>query len=256
MAKKSIGEKKQDKERQENLALQRILTVILCGLAAEIYLITVNKFYFYGTVSSMLAWNVVLRYGTYLGLVLLVAGIGVAVWKREDRRLRRPMLWMAGVGAFLAVSGYVLRKVFEGGATIMCTAVAVVAILAVLYFLYQHECMLTVVSLSGALFAAWVCAHAVSSRWRIPVLLGTIASVAALAVLAYLTRKAQGSDGMLFGQRVISPGADYRVMYAAYALSAVAVILAWAVPAIAVGLEWALAVLLFAALAYYTTKLM
>ena len=41
MAKKSISEKRAERERQENQTLQRVFNVFLLGLAAEVYLFIV-----------------------------------------------------------------------------------------------------------------------------------------------------------------------------------------------------------------------
>ncbi len=73
----------------ENQALHRVFNVFLLGLAAECYLFIVQRFYTASTVSSLLLWDRILRWGVWLGLVMLVAGVVVAVVKRNQAKLRR-----------------------------------------------------------------------------------------------------------------------------------------------------------------------
>ena len=111
----------------ENQALHRVFNVFLLGLAAECYLFIVQRFYTASTVSSLLLWDRILRWGVWLGLVMLVAGLVVAVVKRNQAKLRTAMTWVAGIGAFLAVSGWVITRFFDQnrGITAMCIAVPV-----------------------------------------------------------------------------------------------------------------------------------
>lgn len=255
MAKKSIDEKKLEREQQENWAMQHILNVFLAGLVAECYLFLVNRGYKNGSVDSMLAWHAILGYGIWIGLALLAAGVGVAIWKRNDRRLFRIMAWTGGVGLFLCVSSYVIRSLFDSGVTVMCVLTAAAMGLGILYFLYQRECVIAMLALSGSFLAVWVCGHRDAGVWPARIVIGVLASVAVLAGAAVLTQRAQKRDGMLGNVRIATPGSDYRILYAAYVLGGAAILAALFFPAIAVGLEWALGVLVFAALAYYTTKL-
>ena len=79
MAKKSISQKRAERQQQENQALNRVFLVFLLGLAAECYLFVVYRNYVMGSVPAMLAWRNVLRYGSVIGLVLLIAGAVLAV---------------------------------------------------------------------------------------------------------------------------------------------------------------------------------
>ena len=54
MAKKPISQKRADREKQENLALQRVFNVFLLGIAAEVYLFIVYRNYIMGTPDSLL----------------------------------------------------------------------------------------------------------------------------------------------------------------------------------------------------------
>ena len=257
--KKSISQKKADKEKQDNLVLSRVYYVFLVGLVAECYLFLVYRGYAVGSVDSMLAWNTVLKVLMWVGLAALVIGAVVWYMKREDKKLRRIMPWVAGAGAFFALSGWVMTHFFSNGmgVTTMCVLVPNVAVFVLVYLLYQHECALSTVALGGAMFTVWVrSASASSNHWKIPVIVGCIAALALLAAAAYLANKAQKDEGKLKKIQVLSPECDYRILYAALAVAAVGVLLAVLLPAISVYLMWLLGVALFAELVYFTTKLM
>lgn len=259
MSSKKISQKRAEKEREDNRVLNRIYYVFLLGLAAECFLFLVYRGYSWGTVQSMLVWHKILVALTWLGLAALVGGAAVAVWKKEDRKLRTIMTWTAGAGAFFFVSGWMVTHFFTNafGTVAMCILVAVLAVLALIYFLYQHECTLSTAMLGGAMFSVWLRgATAQSDMWRIPVIVGCVLVAAVLAAVIYLADKARKDGGKLWGLRVFSVECDYRILYAALAVAAVGVLLAAVLPMIAYYLMWALGVALFAELVYYTTKLM
>ena len=103
MAKKSISEKRAERERQENQTLQRVFNVFLLGLAAEVYLFIVYRGYVAGSVGSMLVWHQLLRWGSWIGLAAAVAGAGVGWWKREDKKLRTFLCTAALAGSMFTV---------------------------------------------------------------------------------------------------------------------------------------------------------
>lgn len=259
MSKKPVSQKRAERARQENMTLQRVFYVFLLGLAAECYLFLVYRGYAVGSVDSLLIWHQILTWGTWLGLVMLIAGAVVGYVKRADRRLCTTMAWVGGVGAFLAVSGWVVTHFFDNnaGITAMCIMVPILAVLGLVFLLFQHECFLSTVALTGALFAVWVRgAAAASGAWRVPVIIGAVFGAVLLVLAAGLTRKAQQGGGKLWGVRVYSPECDYRVLYGVLAIAFVCVLLAVAASSLAYYLMWVLGILLFAELVYYTTKLM
>ena len=80
-----------------------------------------------------------------------------------------------------------------------------------------------------------------------------------LVVLTALTAKIQKQDGMWKAGakvRLLPVDCDYRMLYLAYALSFVAILLAVVVVTTTYYSMWVLGVALFAFAVYYTTKLM
>ena len=257
--KKPISQKKVDKEKEENKVLNRVYYVFLLGLAAECYLFLVYRGYAAGTVTSMLAWHNVLTVCKWLGLVALVAGAVGAYLKREDKKLRVILTWAAGVGAFFAVSGWLITNFFSSGAgvTMACVVTAVAAILALVFMLYQHECTLTTAALVGAMCTVWARGGSfLSDRWAVPVVIGCVLGLAVLGLAAYVANQAQKDEGKFRKVQVLSLECDYRILYAGLAVAAAGVLIALLVPSISVYLMWLLGVALFAELVYYTTKLM
>ena len=258
-SKKSISQKKAEKEKQENLVLNRVYYVFLLGLAAECYLFLVYRGYAMGSVGSMLTWHTVLKVLMWAGLAALVIGAIAGYVKREDKKLRKIMTWVAGAGGFFAVSGWIITHFFSNalGVTAMCVFVPILAVLALIYLLYQHECALNTAALGGAMFSVWVRGATVNSgTWKIPVIAGCVVALALLAAAAYLVNKAQKAGGKLWKRQVLSLECDYRILFAGLAVAAAGVLIGLLVPAISVYLMWLLGVALFAELVYYTTKMM
>lgn len=259
MSKKPISQKRADREKQESLALHRVFNVFLLGLAAECYLLLVYRGYAMGTIDSLLVWHQILTWGMYLGLVMLAAGIAVGVAKRQDRRLRTAMTWVAAVGFFFALSGWVITFFFDNnrGVTAMCVLVPIAVVLALVFLLFQPECFLGTLALSCALFTVWARgATSDSAAFGMVVIAGGVAGAALLAAAAYLASRAQKAGGRLWGLRVFSPECDYRVVYGVLGGALACVALALAAPSIAYYLMWVLGIGLFAELVFYTTKLM
>lgn len=257
--KKPISQKRADREKQDNRVLTRIYYVFLLGLAAECYLFLVYRGYSWGSVQSMLVWHKILTVLTWAGLIALGAGIGGAIASRENRKRRTIMTWVAGAGAFFFMSGWIITHFFTNafGTIAMCIMVPILAVLALIYLLYQHECALSTAVLAGSMFSVWLRgASAQSDIWRVPVIVGCAVVVLGLAAVLFLSNKARKDEGKLWGVRVFSVECDYRVLFAAVAVAAAAVLLAAVLPAIAYYFMWALGVVLFAELVYYTTKLM
>ena len=257
MAKKPISQKRAEREKQENQALQRVFNVFLLGIAAECYLFIIYRNYIMGTPETLLVCHSFLRWGMLAGLILLAAGAAVAWVKRKQPKLRAGMCLMAAVGLFLLVSGWVMTSFFDKGVTAMCILTPVLTLLGLVFLLFQHECFLGTVSMAGALFTVWVCGSGLdSASWRIPVIAGSAAAVVILAVLAFLVSRVQKTGGKFRGLRIFTAECDYRVVYAVLAVSAAAILAVLAVPAAGYYLLWALGILLFAQMVSYTTTLM
>lgn len=254
MSKKSISQKKLERQQQEELTLRHVLNAFLAGLAAECYLLLVYRGYVAGTAGQLVAWHTFLRVGTWVGLALFLAGLAAAVVKRGDVRVRNWLALASGVGFFLFLSGLVMTSVYPKGVTLMCVVVPVVTLLALVWFLFQRECFFSTMILSGALFTVWLCGNVVSIRTA--VIVGAVAVLLGLAAAAWVVHLLQKGQGKLAGVQIMDTMCEYWLLYSVLGLSFVSIAVALlAVPA-AYYLMWVLGVALFAEMVYYTTQLM
>ena len=76
MAKKPISQKRADREKQENLTLQRVFNVFLLGIAAECYLLIVYRNYVMGTAASLMLALAIPTSKVPAGLVWVIAFLG------------------------------------------------------------------------------------------------------------------------------------------------------------------------------------
>ena len=265
MAKQSnYHNKKQQKltrEQRDNQVLGQVFRLFLVGIVAECFLFFFNDFYINGTGQTLVRIFNALPYASVVGFVAMVAGL-VLLLKKHDAsiRARRVYGWITGLGAFVGVCSLVLRLVYPNGGTYLCVLVPILVVLGMVYLLFQREFFLIAVILSGALFTVWVCRKGIGTvYWNTWALVGSIVVLVGLIVLAALTARVQKQRGLwTIGRkfRLLPADCNYRMLYLAYALSFVAILLAILVVTTTYYSMWVLAVALFAFAVYYTTKLM
>ena len=253
MSKKNMNHKRQE---QEGAALKQIFNTFLIGLAAECYLFIVYRGYIAGSVGSLLAWDKILHVLMWLGAAAFVGGSGLALVKRSDAKLRTGGIYAALAGIFFAVSSWVMTTFFNNGVMTMCTVVPVLTVLMLIYFLYQRECFVSTILLSGTLFTVWVCSRGLDGQWNTFVSIGAGVVVAMLAVFALLLLVIRKNGGKIKSMQFLPADCDYRVIYLVTAVCAALILLALLIPGISYYLIWAAVVALFGELTFYTTKLM
>ena len=256
MAKKSVSQKKALRQNQENAALQRILNVFLAGLAAECYLFLVYRGYVAGTVSSMLVWHDVLKVSIWVGLAIMVGGAVAAYVKRNAPKQRNISILTSLAGLLVALTGWTSVKFFDTGLAALCVVVPVATVLGLIFFLYQRECFVNTTLVALSLFAVWVCGRGMDSSWKTIVFICAILAAVGLLAVLFVAGVLKRNEGKLFGLQILSPNCDYRIVYGVCGLCAAAVLAAAFLPNLAFYLTWGLVILLFAELAYYTTKMM
>ena len=265
MAKQSnYHNKKQTKltrEQRDNQVLGRVFRLFLLGIAAECLLLFFNNIYINGTGQTLVGIYYALPYAAAAGFVVMAACLAALIWKRDASRTARLALgWIAGAGAFVGVCSLVLRLVYPNGGTYLCVLIPILAVLGMVYLLFQREFFLIAVVLSGALFTVWVCRKGIGTvSWHLPALAGSILVLVGLAVLAALTARVQKHNGMWkdgFKVRLLPADCNYRMLYLTYALSFAAILLAVLVVTTTYYSMGVLGVALFAFAVYYTTKLM
>ena len=256
MSKKSLSQKRALRQQQERAALNNIFNVFLLGLAAECYLFIVYRGYVGGSVNSLLVWDKILRVVTWVGLAVAAAGVVVTLLKHKNTKIAKIAGSTALAGLFLGLTGWIMVNFFDTGVVAMCVAVPVLTILGLIYFLYQHECFLNTLLLVGSLFTVWVCGRGLDSYWATAVTICTAAVVVGLVLVVLAAAKLQKNGGKLGEKRILSADCDYRLIYVVCAICAALILATLFVPSLSFYLVWALVVVLFAELAYYTTKMM
>lgn len=256
MSKKSASQKRALRKQQERVALGNIFNVFLAGLAAECVLFLIYRFYVRGTVNSLLAWDGILRVAVWGGLAAFLGGIVAAVVKKSDRKIRKIGLIAAFSALGVALVSFISTRFFEIGVTALCIVVPVVTILGLIYFLYQRECFVSTTLLAGTLFTNWVCGKGIGGYWTTLVTVCALAVVVGLIVLMALVAMTRKNDGKLREIRIFPSGCDYRAIFAVILVCIAAILLAVFVPSLTFYLTWALVIVLFAELAFYTTKMM
>ena len=256
MSKKPVSDKRAQRQQQERAALNNIFTTFLVGLAAECYLFLIYRFYVRGTVSMTLALHNVLGILTWVGLAAFVGGGVFALVKKNNKKLCKIAAFTAAGGLFFAVSSWIATHFMDAGVTTLCVLVPVATILGLIYFLYQRDCFLNTLILSGALFTIWVCGRGLDSGWKTYITIAVIAVAALLAVLCVVALLMKKNGGKLGKLQVFSADCDYRMIVAVAIVAAVLILAALFVPSVSFYLVCAAVIVLFAELAYYTVKMM
>lgn len=256
MANKPNPNKRAEKMRREQEALNRVFTLFLVGLAAECYLLLLYNKFAHGLVQEIATFSYILEYAVYAGLAAMIVGIVLAVWKWKEPA-RQIGLWVLGIGAFFAFTSKLSLEIYPKGTDFLCVLVPILTVLGLVYCLFQRECFFNVTVLSGAIFTLWVCRRGLGTlNWNTKVTVGAVVvliGLAAAGVLLWFLRKA---GGQWKGFQIFPKDCDYRVIFATLALAFAAILLALVLPATAFYTMWILGVALFGLAVYYTTKLM
>ena len=248
MSKKPVGGKRLQRQQEERTALHNILITFLVGLAAESYLFLVYRF-------PVALYDILLILG-WVGLAAFVGGGVLALVKKNSEKLRKIGVLTSVLGLFFATTGWVVAKFFESGIVVLCVLVPVATILGLVYFLYQRECFLNTLVLSGTLFTLWVCDRGMDGNWRLYITIGVIAVAILLVAMCIAVGAMKKKDGKLGDLQVFSGDCDYRVIYAVAAVAVVLILVGMLMPSVIFYLIWAAVIALFAELVYYTVKMM
>ena len=229
---------------------------LLLGCLAELYLLLIHKCYIYGTLDQVLSWYSYLKVSVWLGLAAAVLG-GVLVYVcRKTRGWKRAAAWMLlELGAFVAVTGWLVSRYYASPITLLAVAVPAAALMAMLWYLYDRECAWGLIVLGLDLAVLWICRKGMGNfLWEKRVLVGAVVFLICLAVLVFLTAKLAKSRGMLGKLRLLGENFDTMPIYAACGVSAVTTVLALVSSVAAYYCIYIVAVLLFALAVYYAIR--
>lgn len=254
--------KRAEKAKAEEAALNRILCWVTGGAVLEFLLLLLNRWWSHYTVEQI-DFRVALGTAVkILAVAALACAAGAAYWWNNARKNGRGSnlpgtlcLFMAGV----SVSCFAAWFVSGTGLQLMSYAVPAVVVLALIYYLYQHEFFLLACQSVVALLGIWICGKGQGGSYQMLSYAYVVIGAALVMASAWLCRKAQGDQGKVeLGGRtwnLFSKDASYGILYAGAVVALVTLILA------AIGISQmilygvAVAWLLIMAV-YYTVKLM
>lgn len=242
--------------KKENKTVNNAMIFFLAGCVAELYLLIVRRFYVEGNVYRMLAWYDALRYVLFGGLALALIGLVLTVvWRKPAGTKRTIAEWMLAAGAFLALSGWMMRAIFPSGTTILCIVVPAATLLGVLWSLYEREDAITLSILGLSVLVLWICRKGIGNvNWNTKVLIGACVYLVLLAAGAFTAFRLDKNAGRLLGRKVMPADTDYLMVYVSCGLSAAAVVLALFSTTVAYYAAWGIALIIFGLAVYDTVK--
>ena len=237
-----------------NDSMNGAMKFFLAGCVAELYLLTIRRFYINGTLEQVVAWDSYLKYFSIGGAVIALLGLALAVLRKEHRSQRELGWYVLGLGAFCGAVSFLVRMNLSV-LTLLYVAVPVAIVACLLWVLYDRECALTLTILSVSLLALWAARRGVSSMYTgIYIKAAAVAYILLLAGVAWAVNKACHNGGNLGKYQVLPASAEPGHAYLACGLSAAAMVTVLVSPFISYYAMWLLAGVLFALAVYYTVK--
>lgn len=259
---KNTKQVKAAKAKAEEEALNRILYWVAGGAVMEFLLLLLNRYWSHYGPKTLQLRLVLEDVILWVGLAALAAAVGGAwLWVRAAREKKSVTLSAILCLMMLGISGGCLAAKFFGepGILLMCFLVLAVAVLAILYYLYQREFFLLGCQGALVLIGLWICNRGLGGGKAVFCYLYVIGAVLVLLAMAVLCRKLQTGSGILeWGEkkrRVLPKEVNYTFLYVGFAVSLAVLICALLAlpvrPLYAVEVAW-----LFVMAVYYTVKLM
>lgn len=195
--KKEVASKK-----QEDIALTRALLWFASAMVLEFLLLLANKYYIgFTTDSASIALaqvlHVVIRVVAVLGLVL---GVAAAVWCRKTSVKNGELAFgpmLLSVSAFaLGISGGLIVVLYAAAVDLLCVVVPALAVLALVYYLYQKEFFLSAVCSGIGLLGLWLGRRG-SARFDLIIDLYAVVGIVVLVVGLVLVLQMKKHHGAL-----------------------------------------------------------
>lgn len=174
-----------------------------------------NRYYVHYRTNEVLIAAALNRWALPLLAVLgLVAGAGGAALAVRRRKTGQSMKWPVALGLFgvsFAVCAAVLWKFHAAGVQILYGMIPTVAVLALVYYLYQREFFLIALSSAVGIFSLWLLQRMGGSH-GVSYYLCLFLAIAFQVALRYLSYQAKTNDGMWKGRQILPKQAAYRLV--------------------------------------------
>lgn len=254
------------RNKQEDIALTRALIWFGAAMVLEFLLLLVNKYYINFTadsasISLAMALSSVIKVTTVLGL-LGAAVCGFFGWKHIEDKGVFPFLWLVLTATALAVgiSSGLIVLFYRAAVELLYILVPAMAVLALVYYLYQREFFFSACASGVGLLGLWL-VRKNSGAHNLVVILYTALGVVSLLAILLLVLNLKKNQGILTikGNQlpILSKQCNYLPVFLSCAISLLALTAGLLLgSAAAFYLLFVLLAWLFVLLVYYTVKMM
>ena len=249
---------REERRRQEDIALQRGLLWGAGAMVLEALLVLVNRFYINFTLTDA-GVNAYLALGKWLPVLRNVTLIGAAlalVWTvlqlKKGGKFGWPLIGAIALGA-VAVCAHVAVKYQGPGMNMLFWLVAAWALLAMMFYIYQREFFLGAAACGMSVLGLWFARYGAAGRLESGLL---TAGIAAVGLAALWLKKNGGVIPAPTPIQFLPKEGGHSVLLATCLASLAAMAAGLAVESLAYYLIFAMAAWLFALFVYYTVKLM
>ena len=234
-------EQQAQRAKQEDVVLNKVLWWIVGAVVLEVLLLLLNKVYANYTVEQIELAKSLRDVFSVLMIALPICFVVLLIWAvaaRKSGKFTRLSSVLAGVMLALAVCAVVIRVFDESGIRLLYVAVPAVAVLALIYYLYQREFFFAAVLSALGLLGVKV----VPYHFGFPAIAYGYAVVLGVALVGAVVE-------------VLPKSANYALLYVTCGVVAAVVIAALLLGGLAVLYGVLVAWLLILAV-YYTVRLM
>lgn len=249
---------REERRRQEDIALQRGLLWVAGAMVLEALLVLVNRFYINFTLTDA-GVNAYLALGKWLPVLRNVTLIGAAlalVWTvlqlKKGGKFGWPLIGAIALGA-VAVCAHVAVKYQGPGMNMLFWLVAAWALLAMMFYIYQREFFLGAAACGMSVLGLWFARYGAAGRLESGLL---TAGIVAVGLAALWLKKNGGVIPAPTPIQFLPKEGGHSVLLATCLASLAAMAAGLAVESLAYYLIFAMAAWLFALFVYYTVKLM
>ena len=252
--------KRAERMAKSDRNVNRAMILLTVGLVAEFYLLMVNNYFVKGAVGQVLVMMSVLKVLGIAGAAAFGAGLVLWIMRKKWTRFAPAAPWLLCAGFFFAMSSELMLKIYPQGTKAMCVLVPVAMLLGIVFLLYPREFSLQALALTAAMMAMYLVHRGGGSEtWSTLVIGCSVFAALVIAALAIAVCKAGKNEGKLEklgGLRIVSPGGNYKLIYAVLSLCLAAIVIALFASGIAYYGLWVLAAATFLLAVYYTIKMM
>ena len=224
-------EQQAQRAKQEDVVLNKVLWWIVGAVVLEVLLLLLNKVYANYTVEQIELAKSLRDVFSVLMIALPICFVVLLIWAvaaRKSGKFTRLSSVLAGVMLALAVCAVVIRVFDESGIRLLYVAVPAVAVLALIYYLYQREFFFAAVLSALGLLGVKV----VPYHFGFPAIAYGYAVVLGVAlvgaVVVFRVMQAAGGKLRLKGNwvEVLPKSANYALLYVTCGVVAAVVIAA------------------------------